>query len=100
RCGTLMATRLSIQVSCARYTVPKPPLPSGATILYLPRFWPLKSNGGGRVLKERVQKGGQGDCASIARLDDNPEACCRGSTPRTSIASGRSLRCRPTRRAT
>jgi hypothetical protein len=25
--------------------VPKPPLPSGATILYFPRFWPLKSNG-------------------------------------------------------
>lgn len=24
--------------------MPKPPLPSGARILYLPRFWPLKSN--------------------------------------------------------
>ena len=36
RCGTLMATFLSIQVSSARYTVPNPPLPSGDRILYFP----------------------------------------------------------------
>src|SRR5689334_11151845 len=43
RCGTLIATCLSIQVSRARYTVPNPPLPSGERILYLPRICPWNS---------------------------------------------------------
>ena len=43
RCGTLIATCLSIQVSRARYTVPNPPLPSGDRILYLPRICPWNS---------------------------------------------------------
>ena len=34
--GTLRATFLSIQVSCARYTAPKPPLPRGDRMRYLP----------------------------------------------------------------
>ncbi len=40
RWGTLRATRLSIQVSSARYTVPNPPLPSGSRMRYLPSDCP------------------------------------------------------------
>ncbi len=43
RCGTFSATFLSIQVSSARKTVPKPPLPSGERILYLPTTWSRKN---------------------------------------------------------
>ena len=43
RCGTFSATFLSIQVSSARKTVPNPPLPSGARILYLPTTWSRKN---------------------------------------------------------
>src|SRR5690606_12003427 len=45
----------------------KPPLPSGAMILYLPRDWPLKSKAEG----VRAVYGRQGNQASISCLNDN-----------------------------
>ena len=41
--GTLMATRLSIHVSSARYTDPNPPLPSADTMRYFPTVCPRKN---------------------------------------------------------
>src|ERR671911_2183315 len=43
RCGTLMATFLSIHVSSARYTLPKPPLPKGERMRYFPTVCPRKN---------------------------------------------------------
>ena len=44
RCGTLIATFLSIQVSSARYTLPNPPLPSDERIWYLPMVCPGRTS--------------------------------------------------------
>src|SRR3982750_1118741 len=45
RCGTLIATFLSIHVSSARYTLPNPPLPRGERIRYFPTVCPRKNIG-------------------------------------------------------
>jgi len=62
--------------------VPNPPLPSGATIRYLPSVWPLKSNAGCYPLNADV--GGKGEWASIPlgpAADDNRGVLARFYAP-------------------
>src|SRR5688572_19862583 len=75
--GTLRATFLLIQVSSARYTEPKPPLPRGERIRYFPMVCPRKNT------------------ARLYRCDPSDGGSVRGSDPRRcdlpSLVGARSL---------